>query len=1064
MSKWRHERSSRLIRNLSNCEREAWKKFRLQRDSNPWPLRYRCSALPTELWSHNCWEQVNFSGSIMPLRVIQHYSDWVCTAVMSKWRHERSSRLIRNLSNCEREAWKKFRLQRDSNPWPLRYRCSALPTELWSHNCWEQVNFSGSIMPLRVIQHYSDWVCTAVMSKWRHERSSRLIRNLSNCEREAWKKFRLQRDSNPWPLRYRCSALPTELWSHNCWEQVNFSGSIMPLRVIQHYSDWVCTAVMSKWRHERSSRLIRNLSNCEREAWKKFRLQRDSNPWPLRYRCSALPTELWSHNCWEQVNFSGSIMPLRVIQHYSDWVCTAVMSKWRHERSSRLIRNLSNCEREAWKKFRLQRDSNPWPLRYRCSALPTELWSHNCWEQVNFSGSIMPLRVIQHYSDWVCTAVMSKWRHERSSRLIRNLSNCEREAWKKFRLQRDSNPWPLRYRCSALPTELWSHNCWEQVNFSGSIMPLRVIQHYSDWVCTAVMSKWRHERSSRLIRNLSNCEREAWKKFRLQRDSNPWPLRYRCSALPTELWSHNCWEQVNFSGSIMPLRVIQHYSDWVCTAVMSKWRHERSSRLIRNLSNCEREAWKKFRLQRDSNPWPLRYRCSALPTELWSHNCWEQVNFSGSIMPLRVIQHYSDWVCTAVMSKWRHERSSRLIRNLSNCEREAWKKFRLQRDSNPWPLRYRCSALPTELWSHNCWEQVNFSGSIMPLRVIQHYSDWVCTAVMSKWRHERSSRLIRNLSNCEREAWKKFRLQRDSNPWPLRYRCSALPTELWSHNCWEQVNFSGSIMPLRVIQHYSDWVCTAVMSKWRHERSSRLIRNLSNCEREAWKKFRLQRDSNPWPLRYRCSALPTELWSHNCWEQVNFSGSIMPLRVIQHYSDWVCTAVMSKWRHERSSRLIRNLSNCEREAWKKFRLQRDSNPWPLRYRCSALPTELWSHNCWEQVNFSGSIMPLRVIQHYSDWVCTAVMSKWRHERSSRLIRNLSNCEREAWKKFRLQRDSNPWPLRYRCSALPTELWSHNCWEQVNFSRSLSQLLKLRINREDLSWRHLLITAVQTQSL
>ena len=77
-------------------------------------------------------------------------------------------------------------------------------------------------------------------------------------------------------------------------------------------------------------------------------------------------------------------------------------------------------------------------------------------------------------------------------------------------------------------------------------------------------------------------------------------------------------------------------------------------------------------------------------------------------------------------------------------------------------------------------------------------------------------------------------------------------------------------------------------------------------------------------------------------------------------------------------------------------------------------------------------MPLRVIQHYSDWVCTAVMSKWRHERSSRLIRNLSNCEREAWKKFRLQRDSNPWPLRYRCSALPTELWSHNCWEQVNF--------------------------------
>ena len=209
---------------LSNCERQAWKKFRLQRDSNPWPLRYRCSALPTELWSHNCWEQVNFSGSIVPLRVIQHYSDWVCTAVMSNDVMKDLRGWYAILSNCKRQAWKKFRLQRDSNPWPLRYRCSAPPTELWSHNCWEQVNFSGSIVPLRVIQHYSDWVCTAVMSNDVMKDLRGWYAILSNCERQAWKKFRLQRDSNPWPLRYRCSALPTELWSHNCWEQVNFSG------------------------------------------------------------------------------------------------------------------------------------------------------------------------------------------------------------------------------------------------------------------------------------------------------------------------------------------------------------------------------------------------------------------------------------------------------------------------------------------------------------------------------------------------------------------------------------------------------------------------------------------------------------------------------------------------------------------------------------------------------------------------------------------------------------------------------------------------------------------------
>ena len=135
--------------------------------------------------------------------------------------------------------------------------------------------------------------------------------------------------------------------------------------------------------------------------------------------------------------------------------------------------------------------------------------------------------------------------------------------------------------------------------------------------------------------------------------------------------------------------------------------------------------------------------------------------FSTFCMTVTIASRVSADKCQV---KWRHERSSRLIRNLSNCKREAWKKFRLQRDSNLWPLRYRCRALPTELWSHNCWEQVNFSGSIMPLRVIQHYSDWVCTAVMSKWSHERSSRLIRNLSNCEREAWKKIQASAGFEP------------------------------------------------------------------------------------------------------------------------------------------------------------------------------------------------------------------------------------------------------------------------------------------------------------
>ena len=46
------EWSSQLNFQFKQLERRSLKKSRLQRDSNPWPPRYRCYALPTELWSH----------------------------------------------------------------------------------------------------------------------------------------------------------------------------------------------------------------------------------------------------------------------------------------------------------------------------------------------------------------------------------------------------------------------------------------------------------------------------------------------------------------------------------------------------------------------------------------------------------------------------------------------------------------------------------------------------------------------------------------------------------------------------------------------------------------------------------------------------------------------------------------------------------------------------------------------------------------------------------------------------------------------------------------------------
>ena len=56
--------------------------------------------------------------------------------------------------------------------------------------------------------------------------------------------------------------------------------------------------------------------------------------------------------------------------------------------------------------------------------------------------------------------------------------------------------------------------------------------------------------------------------------------------------------------------------------------------------------------------------------------------------------------------------------NLCNWKLEAWKKFRLQRDSNPWPPRYRCDALPTELWSHSLGAR-SIVGSHFPVRGVK---------------------------------------------------------------------------------------------------------------------------------------------------------------------------------------------------------------------------------------------------------------------------------------------------------------------------------------------------------
>ena len=59
-----------------------------------------------------------------------------------------------------------------------------------------------------------------------------------------------------------------------------------------------------------------------------------------------------------------------------------------------------------------------------------------------------------------------------------------------------------------------------------------------------------------------------------------------------------------------------------------------------------------------------------------------------------------------MMSNYVKEDHCSFIRNFCSCEKKAWKekKFRLVRDSNPWPLWYQCSAVQLS-WQAN-WEQV----------------------------------------------------------------------------------------------------------------------------------------------------------------------------------------------------------------------------------------------------------------------------------------------------------------------------------------------------------------------
>ena len=75
---WNEYVTIAVNRNLSNCENSPKKKKNspsgLQRDSNPWPLRSRCSALPAELWRPIHWRPLcRYVPAILVMLCCSHW-------------------------------------------------------------------------------------------------------------------------------------------------------------------------------------------------------------------------------------------------------------------------------------------------------------------------------------------------------------------------------------------------------------------------------------------------------------------------------------------------------------------------------------------------------------------------------------------------------------------------------------------------------------------------------------------------------------------------------------------------------------------------------------------------------------------------------------------------------------------------------------------------------------------------------------------------------------------------------------------------------------------------------
>ena len=154
--------------------------------------------------------------------------------------------------------------------------------------------------------------------------------------------------------------------------------------------------------------------------------------------------------------------------------------------------------------------------------------------------------------------------------------------------------------------------------------------------------------------------------------------------------------------------------------------------------------------------------------------------------------------------------------NLSNWKEEAWKKSGLQRDSNPWPPRYWCDALPTGLWSHTLGARSIYWVHIFPCSEIMwniYEIIHICTAVVDEsemW----SSQEIFQFKQLERRSLKKIRASTGFEPMTsaIPVRCSTNFFQASSfqllklENLLRWSHFTFKVLKIAHLNHISVWI------------------------------------------------------------------------------------------------------------------------------------------------------------------------------------------------------------------------------------------------------------------